>query len=298
MATGKATNQTTVYYGPSTSTYPSGGRVGPNETVTLLWKEGTYYYIEYNTGAKKKRMYIKKSAISNVSGSIPTYTPILKTRYVHTASSVYCGSSSRTYEKAGSVNLAEEVQFLYNKKENNYALIQYTAGSKKKRAWIKADYLGTAPISLKIIADPISPTKNFVDSDGHKDYAVPKGTKVYAMCDGTFHFSYTWGKKNATSDNSYLSLGRGQKLVPEPGWKTVSGKSISHIEYGHLSKLNGYSTPNYIERCKNSEHGTNYSQETVNLGSKSVKCGDLIGYSGNSGNTYGNTGQHLHVKLC
>lgn len=243
-------------------------------------------------------MYVEASKISNVSGTVLNYAASLQTRYVHTAFNVYCGPSSSIYASAGSVNLGEEVQFLYNKKENNYALIQYTAGSQLKRAWIYANYLGESPISTKIMKDPINPSINFVDTDGHKDYAVSEGTKVYAMCDGTFYFGYTWGKKTSTSADSYLSLGRGRKLVPDDGWKTAAGQTASHIEYGHLSKLNGYSTPNYISRCEGSESGSNYFQETVDLGSKHVLCGELIGYSGNSGNTYGATGQHLHVKLC
>jgi murein DD-endopeptidase MepM/ murein hydrolase activator NlpD len=137
---------------------------------------------------------------------------------------------------------------------------------------------------------------NFTGNN-HEDYAKPLGTPVYAMCDGIFHFAYTWVKKYQDSPNSYLSLGRGIGLTPNSGWKTADGRTPSYIQYGHLSKLNGYSTPSYVERCEKSESGSNYSQNTVSLEDKAVKCGDLIGYIGNSGNTYGSTGIHLHILL-
>lgn len=62
----------------------------------------------------------------------------------------------------------------------------------------------------------------------------------------------------------------------------------------HLSSLNGYSTPNYVENCYPSSLGSNYSEQLVVLENRAVRCGDLIGYSGNSGNS---TGPHLHIKL-
>ena len=141
--------------------------------------------------------------------------------------------------------------------------------------------------------DPINKNNNFTGGN-HVDYAVSTGTPVYAMCDGTFRFAYIWGKHTQTSADSYLSLGRGTRLTPASGWKTADSRTPSYIEYGHLSSLNGYSTPNYVENCPNSSSGNNYSENTVVLANKAVKCGDLIGYSGNSGNS---TGPHLHIQF-
>ena len=70
IITGKVVSQTPVYFGPNTSTYPSNNSyAGPNDTVTVFWKENSFYYIEYPAGSKKKRMYIRAAAVSAISGT-------------------------------------------------------------------------------------------------------------------------------------------------------------------------------------------------------------------------------------
>ena len=303
MATGLVVNKTTVYFGPSSTLYPSeSSSAGPNDAVTILWKEGSWYYIDYPAGTKRKRMYIPTTAVTNISGTVTNYTANLQVRYVNTAGSTYWGPGT-TYSSAGSVSLGESVQYLYPQRENDYVLIEYSvSGGQKKRAWIYGNFLSTAPIQAKIMKDPIEPNKNFVDSDGdgHVDFPVGSGTPVYAMCDGTFIFGYSYGRYTASSPVTYLSLGRGYRLIPDAGWKTAAGATAGHIEYGHLSKLNGYTTPNYPERCNNGNgcpYNECYDLDTIQIATKQVKCGELIGYSGCSGNTKGTTGNHLHIKL-
>lgn len=54
IITGKVVSQTPVYFGPNTSTYPSNNSyAGPNDTVTVFWKENSFYYIEYPAGSKR-----------------------------------------------------------------------------------------------------------------------------------------------------------------------------------------------------------------------------------------------------
>jgi len=146
MATGTALNQVTTYYGPSTTTYPSGGYVGPNEEVSVLWSEGSWYYIEYQTSAGNKRMYVQSSGISNISGNVIEYTPVLATRYVCIAESAsnsptYTGPGTE-YTSAGSVSLHETVYYLSTKSWNNFYLVEYNiSGGQKKRAWVFSNYL-------------------------------------------------------------------------------------------------------------------------------------------------------------
>lgn len=297
MATGVVVNTTAVYYGPSTSIYPSENSfAGPNDAVTVLWKEGAWYYIEYPAGSLKKRLYITSTAVSGINGTVVTYTPNLVTRYVQVAGNTYAGPSSTLYPSAGSVSAGEKVMYLDGQATSTYALIEYEiAGGKKKRAWFDRTKLGSAPpTQSKIMKDPINKSNNLVASGNHKDFAVPIGTPVYAVCDGTFTFGYYWGKLTSASPTSYISLGRGYLLVPDAGWKTAAGQSASTIEYGHLSKLAGYTTPSYVENADGSTWLACNQKTKVILETKHVTCGELIGYSGNSGNS---SGPHFHLLL-
>ncbi len=46
---------TNVYAGPSTSIYANIGSVDSSDTVGVLGKEGSYYYIQYSTASRSKK---------------------------------------------------------------------------------------------------------------------------------------------------------------------------------------------------------------------------------------------------
>jgi len=140
----------TVYYGPDTSTYPSAGSVGKNESIVPLWTENSWCYIEYsvdNSSTAKKRGYVPTSTINLTQsvGAIPASGT--GNRYVHTACSVYFGPNTSTYPAAGSLGYGEQVKYLGVKEGSaQYAFVEYGVdnSSKRKRAWVYANNLGTA----------------------------------------------------------------------------------------------------------------------------------------------------------
>lgn len=186
MSTGYVANLTSVYYGPDIVNYPSGNSsVGPNETVDILWREGSWYYIEYQAGIYRKRMYIRAISVTNITGSYSMYTPTKVTRFVGRGASTYNGPGSTAYASAGSVDDYEQVSLFPDKIENGYALIEYNvSGGQKKRAWFPAGHLGVKkgvdtiePINSQSLANAI---KNSGYSFVGRYYTKRQGFKLNA----------------------------------------------------------------------------------------------------------------------
>lgn len=102
------------------------------------------------------------------------------------------------------------------------------------------------------------------------DFAVPVGTEVYAMIDGTV-FRAGW-EKDPMVDPNNMDVGFGLRI-----WQTFMIPQNRHFYgwYGHLSKL------------------------LVKEGEE-IKAGQLIGLSGDTGRTYSSKHKgkapHLHVQ--
>lgn len=101
------------------------------------------------------------------------------------------------------------------------------------------------------------------DGSAHRaiDMRAAVGTAVYAAEDGTVDTVQTWDGKTKTGMQSYGNMVR----IKHTDYKS---KTLM-TRYAHLSKI------------------------SVNLGNK-VKKGDLIGFAGNTGNSFGS---HLHFEV-
>lgn len=144
MATGIITTAGNCRWGPDTAVFDldSSSSVSLNETVTVLWEEGSFYYIEYNVGTNgRKRMYYPKNKVSLTSGSVPSYTATNYTRFITAANNTryapYDATGNPSSPSAGSLGRVECVKYT-GKKVGDYALVTYDvngATGKKKRAW-------------------------------------------------------------------------------------------------------------------------------------------------------------------
>lgn len=142
----------TVYYGPGNSIYPSAGSVSKNETITVKWSEGTWYYIEYSAGSSKKRGYVPAAQVNltGAVGAIPASNAGV--RYMHYDCTVYFGASPSTssFPTVGSVSYGERIQYLGVKENNSqYAFIEYqvSGSTQKKRGWIDTNKVGAVRIT-------------------------------------------------------------------------------------------------------------------------------------------------------
>jgi murein DD-endopeptidase MepM/ murein hydrolase activator NlpD len=103
----------------------------------------------------------------------------------------------------------------------------------------------------------------YSDGDLHAahDYPMPIGTPLFAIADGTIGAQHD-GEDPDSPGNNYSGEPSNWVLL----WTTHKGNRVT-VYYQHLART------------------------TVKNGQK-VKAGDIIGYSGNSGNS---TGAHLHI---
>jgi surface antigen len=124
--------------------YPSVGSVSNGETVTALWKEGSFVFIEYLvTGtSQKKRGYVNNTTITvTESVSTKSFSPTSKT--VSSNATTYTGPNTTTYPSAGSVSSGETVSALTT--DGSFTFIEYsiTGTSQKKRAYVASSALST-----------------------------------------------------------------------------------------------------------------------------------------------------------
>lgn len=118
------------------------------------------------------------------------------------------------------------------------------------------------------------------------DIGASVGTPIYAGMDGTVtYYQYT-------CNGVLYSYGN---------LATLRGENGTYIQYAHLSAFPEGIVPTYTANCPKKSGGgapcpsTACSRLTkTELGSKTVHKGQILGYTGDTGNS---TGPHLHVEI-
>lgn len=100
----------------------------PNETFTILCKDGNSYFISYSTANGPTLGYVFTGFMFD------TYSTCME--IVTSYSSVYYGPDTTTYERSGSVNSGEYVAILAS--ESNWYFIEYDTSNGRKRAYVPA----------------------------------------------------------------------------------------------------------------------------------------------------------------
>lgn len=136
---------TNVYAGPSTSIYANIGSVDSSDTVGVLGKEGSYYYIQYSTSSGSKRGYITKSALKSFASDSTVYPTGVESVAAYadapkTACTVYSCPNSNC-ATIGSISADEGITVFPSIKDNGYTFVEYSTSSNTKRGFISTSLL-------------------------------------------------------------------------------------------------------------------------------------------------------------
>lgn len=145
----KVNYNSTTYYGPNTSTYVIAGSVGAGEYVSVLAKEGSWVYVEYNTTSGRKRGYMLYANLSCYNR--PQYFPDFYmtngqegTVYATSIKSIYAGPNDSSYAYVGYIDSSDGAcplyySYLYGNGEAFHYIEYYTSSGKKKSGFIRWD---------------------------------------------------------------------------------------------------------------------------------------------------------------
>ena len=136
---------TSVYGGPSSSIYANIGSVDGSDTVGVLGKEGSYYYIQYSTSSGSKRGYIQMSALNSFSGSSSIKPTGVETAaaYADAPSAACTVYSCPDVNSAtiGSIGAYEGITVFTDIKERGFTFIEYSTAANTKRGFINSSLL-------------------------------------------------------------------------------------------------------------------------------------------------------------
>ena len=145
MATGKMSASTNLYSGPGT-TYDRDNLISNGTNVSVLWREGTYFYIEVNLSGLRQG-YVPTGTVTGVTtGSVPTYTPSLALRYVHQDCISFMGPGTNYVPSQDNFSILDRIYYVEGRKQGDFALVEFTSRTtgNRKRAWVQHMKLGTA----------------------------------------------------------------------------------------------------------------------------------------------------------
>ncbi|MPM28696.1 hypothetical protein SDC9_75223 [bioreactor metagenome] len=134
--TARTTTNATIYFGPDTTKYPSITSLN-SANITILWKEGSFYYAE--TSSPKRRFYIQTSKVTNITGGTPPSPSIVTSiRYTATSGVTRLGPDS-SYVETGRLTHPEGMYFLVGNKSATHAMVEYRVSgtAQWKRAWFE-----------------------------------------------------------------------------------------------------------------------------------------------------------------
>lgn len=247
---------TNVYAGPSTSIYANIGSVDSSDTVGVLGKEGSYYYIQYSTSSGAKRGYIAKSSLKSFASDAKVEPTGVETVAAYadatkTACTVYSCPNSNC-ATIGSISAAEGITVFPSIKDNGYTFVEYSTSSKTKRGFISTSLLeeyndgvkGKASKNTNIYYTTIADLKlGSIDSEEYVivlgatgnyyyiEYNSPSGRKRGYTAKTAINLYSSSGISNIATSGETIKMNSAQAVYSGPSSTYASVGSVSQYEY-------------------------------------------------------------------
>ena len=135
-------DETDGYYGPGSTSYDYCDHLPAGELVTILWKEGDWYYVyvegdSFGNVNVKRRMYVHKDSVGIFTGEVPDKTNLQCTTVVIDSNVSVVSGPAMVYEPIEYLDADKVVTQLGVGEENSCVFIEYTANDGlKKRGWV------------------------------------------------------------------------------------------------------------------------------------------------------------------
>ncbi len=273
-----ATTNTPVY--AKTNLTSKIGSIFPTDEIVVNDVTSKYTKVTYPVGnGRTKTGYIATSAILTATSGSTKKASRKCTTYIR-------ANTSKSY---GYIDKGDSCIILG--KSNGMVQLKYPVSGGYKYAFVtQSDYnqcfnvSPTPPVDNNLyfpLKGKITRSSNCKTNGQYCDYQAKSGTPVYAPCDGTVTFRQTY----ATNCNKLASYGNNFVFTSSNNQYKVIGAHLTSFNNVKLKYSTSLSYP-----CSASK----YSCKTVTLTTRKVKKGELIGYTGMTGNA---SGPHLHLEL-
>ena len=262
-------NDTTVY---ETSTSKAKyGTIYAADLITIKGYSGTRLKVTYPvTGTTKtKSGWIEKSAVT--ASGINSVSSVFNATGTMTAYRRSSGSAT-----VGSISKNDKVYVIATSGSRKQVIYPLDAGG-YKMGWIESN---NSNLRYPIRGDIIRCSNKKTNGE-YCDYAASTGTPVYAPADGTVEFRQSYAvnySKLASYGNHIL-------------FKTKDGKTT--VLCAHFQSFNNVARK-YTSSLSYPCGVANYKCSTITLATRTVKQGDLLGYTGMTGNA---SGPHIHIEV-
>ncbi len=245
----------------------------------ILKVSGNALQIKYPTGKTTKTAWFKRSEFTSCDIS------------KREATEKWTQSSKiTTYRRSdgkntfGSVSAGDICYKLTSKGKYTQIIYPISGEKKYKMGWVKTGDInnnGETKGLLYPLKGNITRSSNTKTNKIYCDYKAKSGTAVYAPADGTVEFRQSYSTKHKKLA-SY-----GNNIV------FTSSNGTYSVKCAHMSKFNNVSLT-YKESLAYPCSASSYKCNTITLETKNVKKGDLIGYTGSTGNA---SGPHIHIEV-